>query len=172
MKTARCRKPICLGILLAAVGAATAAEPPAFDAQRIADDFEAAQPTDDFPQQKLLMEGVLPADRFEWRIRTVSHEKSFYAGIPAVTLLPRTCTACSKNLRDRSGCSTAKTKSIPSILTLTCFGSPFTGESMSSKGSAGPLAVRFQPNPSSSEDTVMPLSGKRSMLGRSTASIV
>lgn len=31
----------------------------------------------------------LPADRFEWRIRTISHEKSFYAGIPAVTLLPR-----------------------------------------------------------------------------------
>ena len=31
----------------------------------------------------------LPADRFEWRIRTVSHEKSFYAGIPCVNLLPR-----------------------------------------------------------------------------------
>ena len=65
MKTARCRKPICLGILLAAVGAATAAEPPAFDAQRIADDFEAALPADDFPQQKLPMEGALPADRFD-----------------------------------------------------------------------------------------------------------
>ena len=31
----------------------------------------------------------LPADKFEWRIRTVSHEKSFYAGIPCVNLLPR-----------------------------------------------------------------------------------
>ena len=31
----------------------------------------------------------LPADRFEWRIRTISHEKSYYAGIPVVTLLPR-----------------------------------------------------------------------------------
>ena len=31
----------------------------------------------------------LPSDRFEWRIRTVSHEKSFYAGIPCVNLLPR-----------------------------------------------------------------------------------
>ncbi|NLB65649.1 MAG: glycosyltransferase family 4 protein [Lentisphaerae bacterium] len=31
----------------------------------------------------------LPADQFEWRIRTTSHEKSFYAGIPAVSLLPR-----------------------------------------------------------------------------------
>ena len=31
----------------------------------------------------------LPADKFEWRIRTVSHEKSFYAGLPCVKLLPR-----------------------------------------------------------------------------------
>ena len=31
----------------------------------------------------------LPADKFEWRIRTVSHEKSLYAGIPCVNLLPR-----------------------------------------------------------------------------------
>lgn len=31
----------------------------------------------------------LPADKFEWRIRTQSHEKSFYAGIPSVNLLPR-----------------------------------------------------------------------------------
>lgn len=31
----------------------------------------------------------LPAARFEWRIRTVSPEKSVYAGIPCVTLLPR-----------------------------------------------------------------------------------
>ncbi len=31
----------------------------------------------------------LPEDRFEWRIRTISHEKSFYAGIPCVNLLPR-----------------------------------------------------------------------------------
>ena len=31
----------------------------------------------------------LPADKFEWRIRTVSHEKSFYAGLPCVNLLPR-----------------------------------------------------------------------------------
>lgn len=31
----------------------------------------------------------LPADRFEWRVRTESHEKVVYAGIPGVTLLPR-----------------------------------------------------------------------------------
>ena len=31
----------------------------------------------------------LPADKFEWRIRTVSHEKSAYAGIACVNLLPR-----------------------------------------------------------------------------------
>ncbi len=31
----------------------------------------------------------LPAERFEWRIRTVSHEKACYAGIPCVNLLPR-----------------------------------------------------------------------------------
>jgi glycosyltransferase involved in cell wall biosynthesis len=31
----------------------------------------------------------LPADRFEWRIRTDSHEKSHYQDIPCVTLLPR-----------------------------------------------------------------------------------
>lgn len=31
----------------------------------------------------------LPADRFVWRIRTVSPEKSVYAGIPGVNLLPR-----------------------------------------------------------------------------------
>ncbi len=31
----------------------------------------------------------LPAEKFEWRIRTASHEKSFYAGIPSVNLLPR-----------------------------------------------------------------------------------
>lgn len=31
----------------------------------------------------------LPADRFEWRIRTASHEKSFYEGIESVNLLPR-----------------------------------------------------------------------------------
>jgi glycosyltransferase involved in cell wall biosynthesis len=31
----------------------------------------------------------LPADKFEWRIRTVSPEKSVYAGIPCVNLLPR-----------------------------------------------------------------------------------
>ena len=31
----------------------------------------------------------LPAEKFEWRIRTMSHEKSFYAGIPSVNLLPR-----------------------------------------------------------------------------------
>ena len=31
----------------------------------------------------------LPADKFEWRIRTGSHEKSVYAGIPCVNLLPR-----------------------------------------------------------------------------------
>jgi glycosyltransferase involved in cell wall biosynthesis len=31
----------------------------------------------------------LPADRFEFRVRTASHEKSFYAGIPCVNLLPR-----------------------------------------------------------------------------------
>lgn len=31
----------------------------------------------------------LPADRFEWRIRTVALEKSFYAGLPSVNLLPR-----------------------------------------------------------------------------------
>jgi glycosyltransferase involved in cell wall biosynthesis len=31
----------------------------------------------------------LPADQFEWRVRTASHEKSFYADIPCVTLLPR-----------------------------------------------------------------------------------
>lgn len=31
----------------------------------------------------------LPADKFEWRIRTVSHEKSIYAVAPCVNLLPR-----------------------------------------------------------------------------------
>ena len=31
----------------------------------------------------------LPADRFEWRIRTTSHEQSFYQGARCVTLLPR-----------------------------------------------------------------------------------
>lgn len=31
----------------------------------------------------------LPADKFEWRIRTMSPDKSFYAGIPCVNLLPR-----------------------------------------------------------------------------------
>ncbi len=31
----------------------------------------------------------LPAEKFEWRIRTVSHEKSLYAGIPCANLLPR-----------------------------------------------------------------------------------
>lgn len=31
----------------------------------------------------------LPADRFEWRIRTASHEKSLYDGIGSVNLLPR-----------------------------------------------------------------------------------
>ena len=31
----------------------------------------------------------LPPDKFEWRIRTGSHEKSVYAGIPCVNLLPR-----------------------------------------------------------------------------------
>jgi len=31
----------------------------------------------------------LPSDKFEWRIRTVSHEKSFYAGLSCVNLLPR-----------------------------------------------------------------------------------
>lgn len=31
----------------------------------------------------------LPADRFEWRIRTLAPEKSCYEGLPAVTLLPR-----------------------------------------------------------------------------------
>jgi len=31
----------------------------------------------------------LPAEKFEWRIRTTSHEQSFYAGIASVTLLPR-----------------------------------------------------------------------------------
>lgn len=31
----------------------------------------------------------LPAERFEWRIRTVAPEKSCYAGIPCVNLLPR-----------------------------------------------------------------------------------
>lgn len=31
----------------------------------------------------------LPKDRFEWRIRTASHEKSFYDGIGSVNLLPR-----------------------------------------------------------------------------------
>ena len=31
----------------------------------------------------------LPADKFEWRIRTVSHEKSFYAGLSSANLLPR-----------------------------------------------------------------------------------
>ena len=31
----------------------------------------------------------LPASRFEWRIRTASHEKSFYQGRDCVTLLPR-----------------------------------------------------------------------------------
>ena len=31
----------------------------------------------------------LPPDRFEWRIRTVSHEQSFYRGIASVNLLPR-----------------------------------------------------------------------------------
>jgi glycosyltransferase involved in cell wall biosynthesis len=31
----------------------------------------------------------LPADKFEWRIRTLSHEKAAYAGISCVNLLPR-----------------------------------------------------------------------------------
>lgn len=31
----------------------------------------------------------LPADRFEWRIRTTSHEKSLYQGLGSVDLLPR-----------------------------------------------------------------------------------
>lgn len=31
----------------------------------------------------------LPADRFEWRIRTTAPEKSCYAGLSSVTLLPR-----------------------------------------------------------------------------------
>lgn len=31
----------------------------------------------------------LPADRFEWRIRTVAPEKKLYDGIPCVTMLPR-----------------------------------------------------------------------------------
>lgn len=31
----------------------------------------------------------LPAEKFEWRIRTASHERSFYAGLPCVTLLPK-----------------------------------------------------------------------------------
>lgn len=31
----------------------------------------------------------LPSGKFEWRIRTVSPDKSSYAGIPCVTLLPR-----------------------------------------------------------------------------------
>lgn len=31
----------------------------------------------------------LPMDRFEWRIRTASHEKSLYDGIGSVNLLPR-----------------------------------------------------------------------------------
>ena len=31
----------------------------------------------------------LPRDKFEWRVRTESHEKSFYAGVPCATLLPR-----------------------------------------------------------------------------------
>ena len=32
---------------------------------------------------------LLPAERFEWRVRTTSHEKSFYEGISTVTVLPR-----------------------------------------------------------------------------------
>lgn len=31
----------------------------------------------------------LPSERFEWRVRTLSHEKNLYAGIPCVTMLPR-----------------------------------------------------------------------------------
>jgi len=31
----------------------------------------------------------LPADRFEWRLRTISHERSFYEGLDCVTLLSR-----------------------------------------------------------------------------------
>lgn len=31
----------------------------------------------------------LPAERFEWRVRTVAPEKSLYNGIPCVTMLPR-----------------------------------------------------------------------------------
>ena len=31
----------------------------------------------------------LPAEKFEWRIRTISHEQSVYAGLPGVTRLPR-----------------------------------------------------------------------------------
>lgn len=31
----------------------------------------------------------LPADRFEWRVRTMAPEKSLYADIPCVTMLPR-----------------------------------------------------------------------------------
>lgn len=33
--------------------------------------------------------GRLPAEKFEWRIRTTSHERSNYAGISCVNLLPR-----------------------------------------------------------------------------------
>ena len=31
----------------------------------------------------------LPSQRFEWRVRTLSQEKSLYDGIPCVTMLPR-----------------------------------------------------------------------------------
>ena len=31
----------------------------------------------------------LPADRFEWRIRTMARERTCYAGVPSVNLLPR-----------------------------------------------------------------------------------
>ena len=31
----------------------------------------------------------LPADRFEWRVRTDSHERKHYAGVACTTLLPR-----------------------------------------------------------------------------------
>ncbi|MGD9782478.1 MAG: hypothetical protein AB7V14_10050 [Kiritimatiellia bacterium] len=62
-----CRlKAAALGILLATAFETVPARAQAeFDAQRIVDDFEAAQPSDDFKQQRELMDGVLPADRFD-----------------------------------------------------------------------------------------------------------
>ena len=62
-----CRlKAVALGILLAAAFETVPARAQTdFDAQRIVDDFEAAQPADDFKQQRELMDGVLPADRFD-----------------------------------------------------------------------------------------------------------